>query len=607
MLTRKRGVASLAGIAAIALVATACGGSSSPGAGPTPKGSSSSGGGYSLLQPNSGGTPAKGGVLNALGVGDVDYMDPNITYYTIGQSAARLYSRQLYSYTAVVGHWTDTAPDLATGEPDISSDGLTYKITIKQGAKWNTTPPRQVTAADFVRGVKTTCNPAEPFGGLPDYESYIEGFKAFCDGFAKVGQTASAMKKYMDSHDVSGLSVDPSNPQTVVIKLTQRVSFFRTMLTMTAFTPRPVEMEQYVPASAQEAQHTISDGPYEIKSYNPGKSIDFVRNPAWDASTDSLRKAYVDEIKINETGDQNAIQQQLQTNQPSADLDWDTGTPATDVPGLIASKDPGLNIQSEIATNPYVLFNTVSGPLAKTEVRQAISYAINRQHLIQAFGGPTLNPPLTHVLPAEIKGGETNFDDYPYNPNKAKQMLQAAGVSNLTLKFLYRPASSSQTKMFQTLQADLKNVGITVKGIGVPPADFYTKYLERPSVARNHVWDISGAGWGPDWYGDAALSFFGPLFDGRELPPASSNFGLFNDPKVSQLIDQAKAASSESQSSALWAQADRQVMSDAAFYPITNPNTAYYHASQVHNVVVMPMYQTADFSNVWLEPGKNGG
>jgi peptide/nickel transport system substrate-binding protein len=606
MLTRKRGVASLAGIVTIALAATACGGSSSP----TPGSSSSSSGtagGFQKLAPNSGGTPTKGGVLNALGVGDVDYMDPNITYYTIGQSAARLYSRQLYSYTAKVGHWTDSAPDLATGEPNISSDGKTYKITIKQGAMWNTTPKRQVTAADFARGVKTTCNPAQPFGGLPDYESYIEGLQSFCDGFAKVGQTASAIKSYMDSHEISGVSADPADPQTVVIKLTQPVSFFRTMLTMTAFTPRPKELEAYVPASAQEAQHTISDGPYEIKSYNPGKSIDFVRNPAWDASTDSLRKAYVDEIKINETGDQNAIQQQLQTNSPTADLDWDTGTPATAIPGLLAQNDPNLNIQSEIATNPYVLFNTVSGPLAKKEVRQAISYAISRQNLIQAFGGPQLNPALTHVLPAQIKGGEQNFDLYPYDINKAKQLLQAAGVTNLTLKFLYRPASASQTKMFQTLQADLKKVGITVKGLGVPPADFYTKYLESPGVARRHVWDISGAGWGPDWYGDAALSFFGPLFDGRVLPPSSSNFGLYNNPKVGQLIDQAKAASTESQSSALWAQADKLVMQDAAFYPITNPNTAYYHGSQVHNCIVMPMYQTADFSNVWLESGKNGG
>ena len=61
-----------------------------------------------------------------------------------------------------------------------------------------------------------------------------------------------------------------------------------------------------------------------------------------------------------------------------------------------------------------------------------------------------------------------------------------------------------------------------VQGVGVPNADFYTKYLEVPAKAKSGTWDMSLAGWSPDWYGDAAKSFFEPLFDGRILPPTSS-------------------------------------------------------------------------------------
>ena len=83
-------------------------------------------------------------------------------------------------------------PDLAeqlptTDNGGISADGKTYTITIKQGVQWNTNPPRQVTAADAVIGVKRSCNPAQPFGGLPDFQDLIAGFKQFCDGFADVG------------------------------------------------------------------------------------------------------------------------------------------------------------------------------------------------------------------------------------------------------------------------------------------------------------------------------------------------------------------------------------------------------------------------------------
>ncbi len=71
--------------------------------------------------------------------------------------------------------------------------------------------------------------------------------------------------------------------------------------------------------------------------------------------------------------------------------------------------------------------------------------------------------------------------------------------------------------MFQTIQAELGAIGVKVTGVGVPNADFYTKYLEVPSTAKTGAWDVSLAGWLPDWYGDAAKSFFLPLFTGS--PP----------------------------------------------------------------------------------------
>ena len=111
--------------------------------------------------------------------------------------------------------------------------------------------------------------------------------------------------------------------------------------------------------------------------------------------------------------------------------------------------------------------------------------------------------------------------------------------------------------MFQTLQSDLAKAGISVVGVGVPNADFYTKYLTVPTVAHRGVWDIALTGWFPDWYGNGALSFFNPLFSGpASYPPIGSNFGFYNSSKTNQLIDQAVHATSVSQASSIWAQAD---------------------------------------------------
>ena len=595
---RHRAVAIFSAAAMVTLAACSGGGSG----GATPAGSSG---------PTEG-TPQKGGTLNMLGVGDVDYMDPNISYYTGGYVAGRLFSRQPYSQSGEKGKAGATVPDLATDVPKVSADGKTASFTIREGAKWDTTPPRQITAADLIRGIQRTCNPAQPFGGLPDYQDLIVGFTDFCTKFGKVGQTAAAISGFINANEITGLKVG-ADDRTVEMSLTHPAAYLADMMTLTAFSPAPKEYDAYVPASAELAQHTISSGPYKITKYEPTKSIAFERNPAWDAASDPVRKAYVDKIVVNETGSQESIQQQLQTGSPTADMAFDTFPPPSQVPGLIASADPKLNLGATSSSNPYVIFNTVSpnnnSALTKPEVRQALSYAINRDNIIQALGGPKTNPPLTHILPPSVLGGEDNYDPYPYNVDKAKQLLASAGFPNgFTLKFLYRNQSQGSSKAFATIQQDLKAAGVTVQGVPAPNADFYTKYLQVPTVAKRGVWDLSLAGWGADWPGNSALSYFKPLFSGEpSYPPNGSNFGFYNSPTTNQLIEAAVQTTTEDAAKAAWAKVDHQVMTDVSIFPITNVKTANYHAEQVHNTNYIDQLQQFDPANVWLDPAKNGG
>ncbi len=567
---------------------------------------------------NAAGTPKSGGTLHLLGVGDVDYMDPNISYYSGGYLGLRMWSRQLVTFPAEVGKTTTIVPDIATQVPTSSNGGITdggktVKLTIKNGVKWSTSPARQVTAADEVRGVKRTCNPAQPFGGMPDFEALIVGMQTYCDGFAKVNpKSASAVAAYQNKNTIAGVTVDPTNPQTIVFKLTSPASYFVDELSLPAFSPSPKEYDSYLPASPQLAQHTISDGPYKITSYSPTKSINFSRNSAWSSSTDSVRKAYVNAIVVNETGNQDTIQTQLQANTPGADMEWDTFPPNTVVPKLIASKDKNLNITPEFSSNPYVIFNTVSpnngAALKSIAVRKALSEAIDRAHLTVDLSGSAVSPPLTHVLPAGISGTKSNTSPNPfaYNVTQAKKDLASAGHKSLSIKILYRPDSSVSKSIYLTLQQDLSKAGITVTGVGASNADFYTKYLQVPSVAKAGTWDLSIAGWGPDWYGDSAKSFFSPLFYGNDgksgsaFPPNGSNYGFYNNPQVNSLVNQASTQGSASAAAALWAKADSIVTNDAAIFPITANNQPTYHASHVHNTIAIPTYQQIDPTNVWL-------
>ena len=581
-----------AGLVTVALVSSACG----------------SGGGSG--SDDEAGKPVKGGTLNMLGVGDVDYVDPNVTYYSAGNTLTRMYARQLFTFPAEEGKTNTVVPDMAeeiptTDNGGISSDGKTYTIKMRSGIKWNTSPARPVTAEDFVRGVKRTCNPIQPFGGSVNYTTLIEGMEKFCADFAKLGADATAadIAKYVEGTDLPG--VVAKDDSTIEIKLVQPAAYFADMLAISAFSPAPVEVLKYKPGSAELGQHQIANGPYKIDKYDPTKSIELSRNPDWDASTDPVRKAYVDKISINETGDQSNIQQQLETNTKSADMEWDTFPLATQVPGLQAKKDPGLSISQTSSSNPYITYNNGSPnngkAMAKLEFRQALSHAINRDNIIQVLGGKVLNEPLTHVLPPTIRGSEDTEDYYPYDVDKAKSLMKEAGVSSPTLKVLYRNESNGSTKTFQTLQEDLSKVGIKVTGVPSSNADFITKYLGNTTPAKQGVFDLAIPGWGSDWYGNAAKSYFSPLFDGPpSYPPNGSNYGLYDSPKTSALIDQA-ATAPDDESDALWAKADKQVMEDAAFYPITSPKTALYHAKHLHNTVAMDAYQNFDPTNVWIE------
>lgn len=607
-----RGYVAGAALAALALLAAACS-SGSTSSTSTPSGPTVAG----WQGVNAGGTPKSGGTLNVLGQGDVDYMDYNISYYSIGALAQRMYVRGLYAYPAIPGAAaTRPSPDLATAPPVISNGGKTLKVTIRTGAMWDTSPPRQVTAADAVRGLERACNPVQPFGGLPDFEGLIVGYQDFCTKFAKLGASATpaAMKSFLAGNSISGVT---ASGQTITYNLVHPASYFATQLTMDAFNPAPVESLDYVPSSATSQQHVIADGPYKIQTYTPARTIVFVRNPAWKASSDPIRKAYVDKIVVTETGNEPSIQQQLQTNTAAASMGFDASPPVGALPGLVSQMNSGqthnMNLGPSYSTNPYLVYNEASpnnnGALAKVEVRQALSYGINRSHLITDAGGAVVSPPLTHILPPGINGSQdvpAGYDPYPYNVSKAKSMLASAGYPNgLNLTMLYRPTSTVETKMAQTLQADLSKIGVKVKLLSATPADFYVKYLTVPTVAKRGVWDIALSGWGPDWYGDGGLSFFSPLFSGPpSYPPVGSNFGFYNNPTVNSLITKAGEAATAAEAAPLWAQADQAVMKDAPIYPITDPQQPNYHATYVHNAVYIPPFQQFDPTNVWLSsPG----
>jgi len=470
-------------------------------------------------------TPQRGGTLKILGSSDIFNLDTTSAYYTVSNILERSFTRQLLGYrnTPSFLDQIKLVPDVATAVPTaanggVSAGGKTYTLHIRQGGvKWNTSPARQVTAADFVREFKVLCNPASPTGAPGYYTSTIVGMKAYCAGFAKVKSTVAAINAYVKGHALAGVAAP--NASTLVFHLVQPAPDFANILAMPFSSARPVEYEQYVPDSAQWRQNTISDGPYQITKYVPGKEFNLDRNPAWTQASDPLRHDYVDHMTVTEGLTQDNVQQQLQAG--TGDMDWDVTPPAQDLPQLIDQKDSRLLIGPSgpyyVALQTYLALNEYAGPMKNKLVRQAANYAVNKNAIVQVYGGPRIAAPATQVvLPGNV-GYIKNFDPYPDNngngdPAKSKALLAKAGHPNgLAIKLLYSTTDPGP-RVAQALQASLDKGGFKVKLVPATQADFYGKYLLNISTAKRDVWDMAPPGWIPDWFGNNGRSVVQPLF-----------------------------------------------------------------------------------------------
>jgi len=602
----------LAGAAALGVAA--CGGS----------GSSSSGGN------SSSGKPVSGGTLNIVAASGPNHIDTVPAYYTADYMLERGYARQLVSYPTVpssttsdAGWKTNTtvAADVATTVPTqanggITNGGTTYTFHIKPGVMWNSSPPRQVTAADFIREFKAFFNPVSPVGNPVYYTSTIAGLQQYSNAetafFANKANkpTATTIASFQNSHNVSGLSAP--NSMTLKIQLTQPAPDFLNMLAMPFASARPVEYDKYVPNSLQLDQHTLSDGPYEITSYVPGKSLTMARNPAWKQSTDKLRHNYVAKIQVTE-GVSSAATQLADMQAGTQDLAIDTPLNPPSIPGLVASHASNFQVAPWSDTFPYLVFNLRSpdsgGAVQKLLVRQAIEYGVNKVAAQKVYGGPAVAKVISSVIPPG-NTGYVNYNLYPDNNGSGnvamcKSDLAKAGYKNgLSLTYMY-PNDSVNTDEFTAIQASLKPCGISLKGKPEPGSSFFVDLGNAPENNKPGAWDMGQPGWIPDWFGDNGRTTIQALFQGPNCVVNTVNYGCYDNATVNSLIKKAETATSITQAGTFWHQADMQIMKDAVIVPMMSQQFPMYASSRVRGVnfrtaLFAPNIGDPDITNLWL-------
>jgi peptide/nickel transport system substrate-binding protein len=556
-------------------------------------------------------TPVRGGTLKLLGTSDIFNIDTVSAYYTVSNLIERAWTRQLVSYENAptfpgsIKLVADVAATLPTNGNGISADGKTYTFHIRQGVMWDTTPARQVTAADFVREFKMLCNPVSPTGAPGYFTSTIVGMKAYCAGFAKLKTpTAANIASYVAGHQLAGVAAPDA--ATLVFKLLQPAGDFLNILTMGFSSARPAEYAAYLPDSAELRSHTIADGPYKIQSYAATKGFTFARNPAWKQSSDPLRHAYVDSIEITEGLSSQSVQQQIEAG--TGDLDWDIQPPSQDIPRLLSAKDERLVLGPSgpyyVGIGYYLALNQYAGPMKKKLVREAVATAVNKTAIVQILGGPKVNVVSNQIIPPGNVGYVPGFNAFPANtgggnPAAAKKLLAQAGYPNgLSIKIL-SSTSDPGPRVAQALQSSLNAGGFKVTLVPVTQSDYYGKYLTQPGTAKRDVWDIALPGYIPDWFGNNGRSVVQPLFTNPGL--ASTDWSGYDNPTENALVDKALTARTPAQAQALWAQAQTFVMKDAGYVPVNVQKWPLYHSSRLQGCNFFWYTLSCDVTNVWLK------
>ena len=600
-----------AALAAVALAAgglAACGGSSSSNTAA------------------SSGKPVYGGTLRIVAASGPDHIDPVPAYTTYDYMLERGYARQLLSYpddpatSTTSPAWkkaTTPEADVATVVPSVANGGITnggktYTFHIKPGVDWDSTPVRQVTADDFIREFKAFCNPAPGgfVGNIDYYEATIAGLTSYCNKetayFASKSHpvTASSVANFQNTNTISGMSAP--NSMTLQINLTAPASDFLYIMSMPFTSARPVEYDKYLPNSLQLDQHTLSDGPYKITSYLPGKSITMVRNPAWKQSTDKLRHQYVSTVQVTE-GVTSAQTQLTDMEAGSEDLPMDTSINPPSLPGLEASHKPNFSINAWTDIFPYVVFNLRSpnsgGAMSKLLVRQAVEYGIDKSAVQKVYGGPSVTQQLNSVIPPGNTGALTTTP-YPQlnggaNTPKCKADLKAAGYKSLTLNYLYQN-DSVNTSVFTAIQASLKQCGITLNGKAEPASSFFTDLGNAPVNNKPGTWDMAQPAWIPDWFGLNGRSVIVPFFQ-TDCQVNTVNYGCYSSKTMDNLITQAEAATSNSTAASLWGQANALAMQQALIVPLQTQLYPMYTSARIHGPgAFQPNIGDPDITNLWI-------
>jgi peptide/nickel transport system substrate-binding protein len=218
----------------------------------------------------------------------------------------------------------------------------------------------------------------------------------------------------------------------------------------------------------------------------------------------------------------------------------------------------GLDVITSAGTTYwYLTFNFRDPALRDLRVRRAIAHAIDREEIIRAYLRGTARI-ASGMLTPENWAYDGAVTTYPYDPDQARKLLEAAGykadrrgMRDLILVYKCAPEGA---RMGEIIQAMLRRVGIEVQIRSNEWATFYDD-MQRGNF------DIAAM----PWIGIRDPHHYCMVFDSRMTPPRGLNRGDYSNPEMDRLVEAGDATLEETARKKLYAQVQKLAADDLPY------------------------------------------
>ena len=213
------------------------------------------------------------------------------------------------------------------------------------------------------------------------------------------------------------------------------------------------------------ANTPVGTGPYAVESWTPNESLVFdTRDDYWGEAPG------VEQVTLKYFADATATTNALQTG----DVDAIANLQAPELLSSFESDDQFVVTTGTSSGEVSLSMNNKAAPFDDVRVRQAVLYALDKQAILDTAWNGYGSLVATYAAPTDPYYEDLN-DAYPYDPAKAKELLQEAGKENLDITFTV-PTRPYAQAVSEIVVSQLKDVGINAT---IESAEFPAVWLDE--------------------------------------------------------------------------------------------------------------------------------